>query len=214
MKTLTASDRSALIRLASSLPKGSEERRAILEGLKEASKPIGKGKNGYIAMYKGKKVEVFADTSLKARDTAAAHFRARRPYDVTVTLAEQGGKQVTHAPLFASKGLQIGVPVSQIKVGKVASYKMELLTSVVDTRGLDKVKQNLRKAGDDQSYKLLMECVKYFLDRFDLSSGEEHALNRMAGLASKGANWDPSLVRNNVFKIANSLGMKLPSGMF
>ena len=34
MKTLTASDRSALIRLASELPKGSEERRAILAGLK------------------------------------------------------------------------------------------------------------------------------------------------------------------------------------
>ena len=37
MKTLTASDRSALIRLASSLPKGSEERRAILAGLKQAA---------------------------------------------------------------------------------------------------------------------------------------------------------------------------------
>ena len=33
MKNLTASDRSALIRLAASLPKGSEERRAILAGL-------------------------------------------------------------------------------------------------------------------------------------------------------------------------------------
>jgi len=33
-KSLTASDRSALIRLASGLPKGSEERKAILAGLK------------------------------------------------------------------------------------------------------------------------------------------------------------------------------------
>ena len=41
MKTLTAADRSALLRLASELPKGSEERKAILAGLKEASKPIG-----------------------------------------------------------------------------------------------------------------------------------------------------------------------------
>ena len=31
---LTATDRSALIRLASNLPKGSEERRTILAGLK------------------------------------------------------------------------------------------------------------------------------------------------------------------------------------
>lgn len=35
---LTATDRSALIRLASTLPKGSEERKAILAGLKEANK--------------------------------------------------------------------------------------------------------------------------------------------------------------------------------
>jgi hypothetical protein len=37
-RTLTAADRSALIRLASTLPAGSEERRAILTGLKEAAR--------------------------------------------------------------------------------------------------------------------------------------------------------------------------------
>ncbi len=36
MKTLTASDRSTLTRLAASLPKGDETRRAILAGLKKA----------------------------------------------------------------------------------------------------------------------------------------------------------------------------------
>jgi hypothetical protein len=36
-RTLTAADRSALIRLASTLPAGSEERKAILAGLKGAS---------------------------------------------------------------------------------------------------------------------------------------------------------------------------------
>lgn len=37
MKTLTASDRRSLIRLASTLPKGSKERRAILAGLSKAA---------------------------------------------------------------------------------------------------------------------------------------------------------------------------------
>ena len=37
-RSLTASDRSALIRLASTLPKGSKERKAILAGLKEAAR--------------------------------------------------------------------------------------------------------------------------------------------------------------------------------
>ncbi len=37
MKTLTASDRSALIRLASTLPRGTAERKAILAGLRKVS---------------------------------------------------------------------------------------------------------------------------------------------------------------------------------
>ena len=37
MKSLTASDRKSLIRLASSLPKGDKSRRSILNGLKSAS---------------------------------------------------------------------------------------------------------------------------------------------------------------------------------
>ena len=41
MKNLTASDRSALIRLAASLPKGSEERRAILAGLVKGDRDLG-----------------------------------------------------------------------------------------------------------------------------------------------------------------------------
>lgn len=40
-RTLTASDRSTLIRLASTLPKGSEERRAILAGLKVGARLSG-----------------------------------------------------------------------------------------------------------------------------------------------------------------------------
>ncbi len=99
---LKVQERRAMTRLASTLPKGSSERRTLLAMLKSAA-PIGSGKNGYIAMYKGKKVEVMADTKLEARDLAAEHFRARKPYDVTVMLAEKGGKQVTHMPLFASK---------------------------------------------------------------------------------------------------------------
>jgi len=43
---LTATDRSALIRLASSLPKGGEERKAILSGLKVAAVPGASKKAG------------------------------------------------------------------------------------------------------------------------------------------------------------------------
>ena len=85
-------------------------RRASMSDLHKKSDKkasIGTGKNGYIAFYKRKQVEVYADSKLEARDLAAEHFRARRPYDVEVVLAEQGGKQVTHMPLFASEDSEL-----------------------------------------------------------------------------------------------------------
>jgi hypothetical protein len=53
--------------------------------------------NGYIAFYKGKQLEVYAKTSLEARDNAAKQFKARKAYDVTVVLCERDGEQVTHS---------------------------------------------------------------------------------------------------------------------
>jgi hypothetical protein len=41
-RTLTAADRSALIRLANTMPAGSEERRAILAGLQKQARPVNK----------------------------------------------------------------------------------------------------------------------------------------------------------------------------
>ena len=52
--------------------------------------------NGYIAFYKGKQIEVLAETSYKAQQLAAHTFKAKRSYDVTVMLAEKDGEQVTH----------------------------------------------------------------------------------------------------------------------
>ena len=59
--------------------------------------------NGYKAFYKGRQCEVYADTQLQARDKAAAQFKARKAYDVTVMLCETGtdgtapGTQVIHS---------------------------------------------------------------------------------------------------------------------
>ncbi len=70
---------------------------------RSAATTIGSGKNGYIAMYKGKKVEVMADTKLEAQQVAAAHFKARKSYEVDVYLAEVDGKPYSHMPMFASE---------------------------------------------------------------------------------------------------------------
>ena len=52
--------------------------------------------NGYVAFYRGKRIEVYAATTIEARDKAAASFKARKAYDVTVMLAEKNGEPVTH----------------------------------------------------------------------------------------------------------------------
>jgi len=55
--------------------------------------------NGYIALYKGKKIEVFAETSLKAQQKAAKEFKAKKQYQVSVYLCEKDGEEVVHTSL-------------------------------------------------------------------------------------------------------------------
>jgi len=50
--------------------------------------------NGYITFYKNKKMEVYADSSYAAQQKAAAQFKAKKSYEVTVVLCEKAGKQV------------------------------------------------------------------------------------------------------------------------
>ena len=53
--------------------------------------------NGYVCFYKGKRAEVYASTSYEAQTKAAAVFKARKQYEVTVVLAEKGGAPVVHS---------------------------------------------------------------------------------------------------------------------
>lgn len=55
--------------------------------------------NGYIAFYRGKQVEVYAPTSYEAQTKAAAIFKAKKSYEVTVMLAERDGEQVVHTAM-------------------------------------------------------------------------------------------------------------------
>lgn len=52
--------------------------------------------NGYICFYKGRRVEVYADSSYAAQQKAAVLFKAKRIWDVTVLLAEHEGDAVVH----------------------------------------------------------------------------------------------------------------------
>jgi hypothetical protein len=54
--------------------------------------------HGYIAFYRGQRVEVFASSSYEAQQKAAALLRARKSHEVAVVLAEKEGHAVTHSP--------------------------------------------------------------------------------------------------------------------
>jgi len=71
---------------------------------KEQGGPIGTGKNTYVAFYKGKKIDVKADTSHAAQQTAAQHFKAKKSYDVNVVLGMLGDEEVVHSTASLAKG--------------------------------------------------------------------------------------------------------------
>ena len=56
--------------------------------------------NGYIAFYKEKQIEVYAETSYKAQTEAARILKvsSKKQYLINVHLAEKNGEQVTHTP--------------------------------------------------------------------------------------------------------------------
>jgi hypothetical protein len=52
--------------------------------------------NGYVCFYKGKRIEVFADSIFAAQQQGAVLLKAKRIYEVTVCLAEKEGEAVVH----------------------------------------------------------------------------------------------------------------------
>ena len=56
--------------------------------------------NGYKAFYKGKVVEVYAETSYEAQTKAAIVFKAKKQYEVTVVLCEKQGEQVVQSTVI------------------------------------------------------------------------------------------------------------------
>lgn len=89
----------------------------------------------------------------------------------------------------------------------------DILMGILDERKAETLLDDLRKA-DRQAADLLIDCLSKLSDAFNIPSGQQVALARMRTLVRDGQRWDPALIRNNVFKIANSLGIRLPSAMF
>jgi hypothetical protein len=72
----------------------------------------------------------------------------------------------------------------------------------------------MEEVGDDQSAELIYVILSKLQDELNISDGAKTALNRINTISEHTKEWDPALLRNNIFKAANSLGIYLPSGMF
>jgi hypothetical protein len=56
--------------------------------------------HGYVCFYRGKRIEVHAETALAAKIIATAEFKAKKSHEIAVVLAEKDGVPVVHKPLF------------------------------------------------------------------------------------------------------------------
>ena len=50
--------------------------------------------NGYKAYYKGKTLDIYANSSYEAQQIAAKQFKAKKSYDVAIVLCEKNGEQI------------------------------------------------------------------------------------------------------------------------
>ena len=67
---------------------------------------------------------------------------------------------------------------------------------------------------DDQTQDLARDVWMMLKKKLTLSRSETEALNRLKQSVSNSSKWKEAMHRNNIFKAANSLKMKLPSSSF
>ena len=84
---------------------------------------VGEGKNTYNAYYKGKEIEVAADTSFAAQTKAAEYFKAKKSYEVTVVLAQKDGEDVVHNASEFAEGGKLKKLAQKAEAGIKAGYK-------------------------------------------------------------------------------------------
>lgn len=88
-------------------------------------------------------------------------------------------------------------------INKVIDYKDNLAL-------IEKIKKE-----DPQAAQLYRDVLMHLAEKLTPTDPNvEQALNRVMGMLSRGKSWDAGMLRNSVFKAADLLGMKLPSGSF
>jgi hypothetical protein len=89
-----------------------------------------------------------------------------------------------------------------------------VLDHVLPVRDVLKLVDWMEDAQDKQSADLAREVYQKLSQRLRLEDAEDQALNRLKASVDRIASWDVPAQRNNIFKAANLLGIRLPSHIF
>jgi hypothetical protein len=85
-----------------------------------------------------------------------------------------------------------------------------MLWDLLDQRKLGKLMGSM----DDQSKKLIDQILDIFQKSLTLPDRQGQAFNRLSNLIQTGGSQTEGNLRNQVFKVANELKIKLPSSSF
>lgn len=96
---------------------------------------------------------------------------------------------------------------------KTAHTGYDILLGMIPVAYYHRLHDRLTKE-DDQSAKLMTEVFSKLSDELNIDRGAQEALGRMKDITGRGQRWDVSLLRNNIFKAADALGIRLPSHNF
>lgn len=104
------------------------------------------------------------------------------------------------------------------KSNKVSVLKKALnesiINDIINHNDLRKFTMSDAYTNDKDIQKLTSEVYSYFADKLRFNSNEIDAWRRLLNSIGKADSWRPEMQRNNIFKAAHSLGIKLPSAMF
>lgn len=108
--------------------------------------------------------------------------------------------------------------MKKLNVKKEAKSKKALnesiINDIINHNDLRKFTMSDAYTNDKDIQKLTSEVYSYFADKLRFNSNEIDAWRRLLNSIGKADSWRPEMQRNNIFKAAHSLGMKLPSSMF
>ena len=126
-------------------------------------------------------------------------------------VVKQVHKKARKVEVVDSNGVSIMVDVKQVKesVDLDEAKGQNMLWDLIDQRKLGKLMGNM----DEQSKKLISQILDILQNSLTLPDRQGQAFNRLSNLVQSKQN-NEGMLRNQVFKIANELGIKLPSSSF